>query len=671
MKLRNLSSAAFGLLLLTGASFSAHAQNAPAPVSLQAANAPQNGLYVDSLDLSQMTQGYGTPGAGKSVDGHPLTLGGVVYPHGIGTHAESVFVINLHGAATRFAAMVGVDDEAKSGGSVAFSVIVDGRTAAQTKVMRGGDAPQLVSVDLTGAQRMTLQVTDGGDGINYDHADWAGALLTLTPGAAVKPEAFALPVVPPRLVIPAADPRPAIHGPRLVGATPGKPFLFLIPATGDGPLTYAAKRLPVGLKLDAKTGIISGALVKAGATLVTLTVRGPRGTASRTLTIVGGAHKLALTPPMGWNSWNVWAGRVDAGKVRDAADEMIAAGLARHGFQYVNIDDTWELGRSGDTGRDAQGNILTNDKFPDMPGLAAYVHSKGLKIGLYSSPGPTTCGGYTASYQHERQDAATYAKWGFDYLKYDWCSYDQVVHGDHSLPTLQKPYDIMGAALAAQPRDIVFSLCQYGMGDVWKWGATTGGNSWRTTGDIQDNWGSLHGIYESQAGHSAYAGPSHWNDPDMLMVGVVGFGNTHPTHFTPNEQILHISMWCLLSSPFLIGCDLTKLDPFTLALLTNDEALDINQDPLGKPAALIAKDAADGEVWARPLFDGTHAVGLVNGDIAPRVITVRWSDLGLSGSQPVRDLWLHKNAGSFNGSYSVEVPAHGAVLLKVGKVTNS
>jgi len=645
-------------LLLTG-TIAAHAQDVLA-----------NGLYAETLDLSKMTVGFGNPNAGKSIDGHPLTLGGTVYPHGIGTHADSVFVVNLHGSATRFTATVGVDDEVRPRGSVVFSVRVDGKVAAQTPVLHGGDAPVPLSVDLTGAKRLTLSVADGGDGINYDHADWANALLTLVPGAAVKPEALALPVVPPRLTVPAPDPRPAIHGPRIVGATPSKPFLFLIPATGDGPLTYAAKPLPAGLRLDAQTGIISGSLAKAGTTQVVLTVRGPRGTAKRTLTIVGGAHKLALTPPLGWNSWNVWAGRVDAGKVRDAADEMFAAGLARHGFQYVNIDDTWEGGHSENEGRDAHGNIETNDKFPDMPALAAYIHSKGLKIGIYSSPGPTTCANFTASYQHEAQDAATYAKWGIDYLKYDWCSYDQVVRGNHSQPVAEHPYDVMGAALVTQPRDIVYSLCQYGMADVWKWGAATGGNSWRTTDDIQDNWGSLHSIYESQAGHEKYAGPGHWNDPDMLMVGIVGFGNTHPTHLTPNEQIVHISLWCLLSSPLLIGCDLTKLDPLTLALLTNDEALDINQDPLGKPAALVSKDAADGEVWARPLFDGTRAVGLVNGDLEPHVLTVRWSDLGVTGPQPVRDLWLHKNAGTLSGSYSVEVPAHGAVLLKIGRATS-
>ncbi len=655
MKYFCLYGAALGMLL--GLAPVSRAQDAAA---LRAQAVPANGRWVETLDLSKMTEGYGTAVAGRSIDGHPLTLGGVVYPHGIGTHAESVFVIKLHGGATHFAAMVGVDDEVHTSGSVAFSVSVDGRTSAQTGTLHGGDTPQLVSVDLTGAQTLTLRVSDGGDGISYDHADWAGAMLTLVPGMAA-PEAFTLPVVPARLVVPAPDPKPAIHGPRVVGATPGKPFLFLVPATGTGPLVYGAKGLPAGLTLNAKTGIISGVLRRPQTTAVTLFVRGPRGAARRLLVILAGRNTLALTPPMGWNSWNVWAGRVDAGKVRDAADEMIAAGLARHGFQYVNIDDTWEAGR------DAAGSIQSNNKFPDMPALSAYVHSKGLKLGIYSSPGPTTCANFTASYQHEASDAATYAKWGVDYLKYDWCSYDQVVHGDHSLPALEKPYTLMGTDLASQPRDIVYSFCQYGMGDVWKWGAAAGGNCWRTTDDIDDNWGSLHGIYESQAGHEKYAGPGHWNDPDMLMVGIVGKGNVHPTHLTPNEQVLHISMWCLLSSPLLIGCDMTKLDPLTLALLTNDEALDINQDPLGKPAGLLSKDANDGEVWARPLFDGTHAVGLVNGDAAPRTLTVRWTDLGLSGPQPVRDVWLHRSAGSFTGSYAVEVPAHGAVLLKVGK----
>ncbi len=235
-----------------------------------------------------------------------------------------------------------------------------------------------------------------------------------------------------------------------------------------------------------------------------------------------------------------------------------------------------------------------------------------------------------------------------------------------------KPYQVMRKGLDDCSRDIVFSLCQYGMGDVWKWGAEVGGNCWRTTGDITDNWGSMSGIGFGQNGHEKYAGPGHWNDPDMLVVGKVGWGpSLHPTKLKPNEQITHISLWCLLSSPLLIGCDMSGIDKFTLALLTNDEVLDINQDPLGKPAGRILKEG-NNEVWARPLFDGTTAVGLFNrGGLAAR-IKVSWSDLKLNGPRPangypVRDLWLHKDLGAQADGYEASVPPHGTVLVKVGK----
>ena len=632
------------------------------PSSAQIAPAPE--VSLDTLDLNLLLQDYGTPHAGMSVDNNPMMLGGVVYTHGIGTHAGSRLLVDLKGSATRFSAMVGVDDEKKvSPASVTFEVLVDGKKKFETPVLHGGDKPVPISLDVTGAKRLTLVVTDGADGIDSDHADWADAKLTLAVGAVNKPVSMAEVMItePTMPIFMGGDsPVPAIHGPRIVGATPGHPFLFLIPATGAGPLTYAAKNLPAGLSLDKATGIISGALKTAGTTKTTLTVRGPAGTTSRALTIVGGNHTLALTPPLGWNSWNVWAGQVDAHKVRDAADQLISAGLAAHGFQYVNIDDTWEAGR------DAAGEIQTNEKFPSMKSLADYVHGKGLKIGIYSSPGPKTCANFTASWQHERQDAATYAAWGIDYLKYDWCSYGDVATGD-GLERQVKPYRVMGDALQATNRDILYSLCQYGMADVWTWGASIGGNCWRTTGDINDNWGSLRGIFTSQNGHEKFAGPGHWNDPDMLMVGIVGFGNTHPTHLKPNEQILHISLWSLLSSPLLIGCDLTRLDPFTKALLTNDDVLDVNQDPLGKPAMRIAS-VDDTQVWARPLFDGTHAVGLVNLGSEKAPVRVTWAQLSLSGSQPVRDLWQRKDLGSSATAYTALVPAHGCVLLKIGKV---
>jgi alpha-galactosidase len=252
-----------------------------------------------------------------------------------------------------------------------------------------------------------------------------------------------------------------------------------------------------------------------------------------------------------------------------------------------------------------------------------------------------------------------------DYLKYDLCSYRDI-DGRTDQDAIEKPYTVMRLSLDKVDRDIVYSLCEYGLGDVWTWGAKVGGNCWRTTGDINDSWRSLLGIIESQNGHEIYAGPGHWNDPDMLVVGTVGWGNPRPNHLTPNEQLLHISMWCMLSAPLLIGTDMSQMDPLTVTLLTNDEALDIDQDPLGKPASRKAVDG-DGEVWARPLWDGTKAAALINVGIADRTVTVKWSDIGVSGAQPVRDLWLHKDVGTFTGSYSVTVPAHGVVLLKIGK----
>lgn len=645
------------VLFLLLAVNSASGQDAAA---LRAENAPPGAIWLETLDLGKMTQEYGNPRARRTVDNNPLRLRGVTYPHGIGTHAHSEWEIDLKGAARRFTAMAGLDDERRGQGSIIFEVWMDGKKAAETPVLHGGDEPRLLSVDLTGAKRLVLIVGDGGDGITHDHGDWAGALLTLDPSATAAPTAVSPADDPAPPITVESSSRPAIHGPRIVGATPGRPFLFRIPATGQAPLTFVARGLPAGLKLDPATGNITGSLTKDGPAQVELTVRGPAGTARRRLTVVGGRGKLELTPPMGWNSWNVWGTQVTAERVRQAADSLIRSGLAAHGFRTINIDDAWE------STRDANGEIRTNTKFGDMKALADYVHSKGLKLGIYSSPGPKTCGGYEGSYGHEEQDARTYARWGIDYLKYDWCSYGQIAKGN-SLEELQKPYHVMRAALDKVDRDIVYSLCQYGMGQVWKWGPQVGGNLWRTTGDINDSWSSMSGIGFNQNGLEQHAGPGHWNDPDMLVVGKVGWGpNLHPTRLTPNEQITHITLWSLLAAPLLIGCDLTQLDPFTLALLTNDEVLDVNQDMLGKQGSRKGLHGTT-EIWARPLADGTLAVGLFNRGREQATVTASWSELGLEGKQPVRDLWLRKDLGSFEGYFQAPVPRHGALMLRIGK----
>jgi alpha-galactosidase len=609
---------------------------------------------LETLNLQYIEQGFGHPLANLSVDRHPLTLHGKRFAHGLGTHANSTLRIALGGHGERFMATVGVDDEVGRHGSVVFSVTGDGKLLWESGVLHGRDQPKQVSVPLNGVKTLILAVGDAGDGITFDHADWADASIVMAEG---KPEAEGPPLEPAVILTPKPSPKPRINGARVFGVRPGAPFLFTVPVTGERPMVISAENLPAGLQLDAQTGHITGALEKRGTYLVTLRAQNALGTAERPLKIVCGST-IALTPPMGWNSWNCFGCDVNDADVRAAADAMVSSGLINHGWTYINIDDCWE------GGRDTNGNILSNQKFPDMKALAAYVHSKGLKIGLYSSPGPKTCAGHTGSYQHEEQDAQRYADWGFDYLKYDWCSYGGIApHPDRA--ALMKPYQVMRKALDSVPRDIVFSLCQYGMGDVWKWGAQVGGNSWRTTGDINDTWSRMSAIGFGQAGHEKFAGPGHWNDPDMLVVGYVGWSaKVRPTRLTPNEQYTHISLWCLLSAPLLIGCDMTKLDDFTLGLLTNDEVLAVNQDPLGRQAGRVAKDGPL-EIWAKDLEDGSKAVGLFNRGEEASGMTLKWSDLGISGPQEVRDLWRQQDLGKFDGEFHTTVPRHGVVLLKV------
>jgi len=356
---------------------------------------------------------------------------------------------------------------------------------------------------------------------------------------------------------------------------------------------------------------------------------------------------LARTPPMGWNSWNKFAGKVDDAAVRGMADAMVASGMQAAGYTYINIDDTWE------GPRDAQGNITTNRKFPDMKALADYVHAKGLRIGIYSGPGPKTCAGYEGSYGHEEQDAKTYAAWGIDYLKYDWCSAGRIYKDDD----MQAVYQKMGDALLATGRPIVFSLCQYGRADVWKWGPKVGGNLWRTTGDISDNWESLENIGFSQFEIASYARPGHWNDPDMLEIGNGGM--------TPDAYRTHMSLWALLAAPLLAGNDLRTMSDETKSILMNTEVIAIDQDAEAKPVQAISRDG-NTIVLARPLQDHSMAVGLFNRGDQPAEVGVNWSALNLAGKKlSLRDLWKHQPVEAVGDRYSASVPAHGVVLLQV------
>ena len=627
---------------------------------------PEKGVvWVEDLDMGYLTQGEGEGHKAKSSGNHAITLGGKVFKHGVGTNSPSELSIDLKRVAQRFEGTVALDDEVGTDGTASFEVWVDKQKVFDSGIMHGGDPPINVNVDLNGARSMVLIVGDGGDGIEKDHADWADARIITINGANVKPEAISIEIEPPILIASSdAKLEPAIHGPSIVGASPQKPFLFLIPVTGSGNKKFTAENLPDGLTLDPLSGIISGAIASEGTSVVSLTVESAEGVATSKLTIICGKDKLGLTPPMGWNSWNVWAATVDQEKVKAAADWMVRSGLAAHGYQYINIDDGWE------GGRDAAGHIQCNSKFPDMKGLADYVHSKGLKLGIYSSPGPKTCQGLEASYRHEADDAATFASWGIDYLKYDLCSYRDLLKSKDEIE-LKKPYALMGSILAKVNRDIFYSLCEYGWADVWKWGESVRGNSWRTTGDIGDAWGTVTRLGFGENDHAQYAGPGHWNDPDMLVVGKLGMGwnaPVHTTRLTPNEQITHITLWSMVSAPLLIGCDLSKLDGFTLKLLSNDEVLAVNQDALGKPATRLSQNGVT-EVWSRPLSDGTVAVAFFNRSIQPQPFKVSWTELKLTGPQLVRDLWEQSDRGTFPDAFQCDVPSHGARLFKIGTPT--
>jgi alpha-galactosidase len=644
-------------------------------------------VWLDELDLSTATQGYGIPMKNKSIDGRPLTIAGQTFERGFGSHSESLLTIVLDGKATLFTAQVGIDDEVKGQKPAAeFIINGDGKKLWSSGVMRLGDAARPCSVKLEGVKKVELVVTDGGNGNYYDHVDWVDAKFETLGATTFK--TFNPVANEPYILTPKPSAEPRINSAKVFGVRPGSPFQYFVAATGDRPMTFSASGLPKGLTIDTQTGIITGKLSKTGTYSVTLKAKNAKGTTEKKFRIECGS-RIALTPPMGWNSWNCFAQEVSADKVKRAVDAMIKSGLVNHGWTYINIDDFWQNHRdSKDQSlrgkfRDEVGNIVPNSRFVDMKSLADYVHDRGLKIGLYSSPGPWTCGGCAGSYGYEKQDAQSYAKWEFDYLKYDWCSYGNVIdglpendpykvsslsyQGGSELNTAMKPFKVMGEYLREQPRDIVFSVCQYGMSDVWKWGDFVNGNCWRTTNDITDTWTSVKNIILDQDKSAPYAKPGNWNDPDMLVVGHVGWGNPHPSKLKPDEQYLHFSLWSLFSAPLLIGCDMETLDEFTLNLLTNDEVIEVNQDPLGKQATCVYT-IGDLRIYVKELENGSRAIGFCNFGLETVDLSFNEFDkLGLKGQFVVRDLWRQKDISNVNtqtGQLAIKVPVHGVLLYK-------
>jgi alpha-galactosidase len=495
---------------------------------------------------------------------------------------------------------------------------------------------------------------------------------------------------------------PRINGPGIFGVRPGSPFQYHIPATGERPIQYSADHLPPGLKLDPHSGNITGTVKEPGEHTVTLRARNSKGDATKQFKIVVG-EEIALTPPLGWNSWNCWGPMVDEQKVRKSAHAMVDSGLIDHGWTYINIDDAWQGKRGGPLHA-----IQPNEKFPDLKGLSAEVHRMGLKLGIYSTPWITSYAGYVGgsadhpegawpppgvtnfdprqrllgTYSFAENDAKQWGAWGIDYLKYDWNPRN--TSPAESAEQFHKDTATMAGGLRKSGRDILFS---YSNSMPFERIADQSQmfNCWRTTGDIGDTWWSVTRIGFNQDKWAPYARPGHWNDPDMLVVGYVDVGkgrNLHPTRLTSDEQYTHITLWSLLAAPMLIGCDMSRLDDFSLNLLSNDEVLAIDQDTLGKQAVPVSqtgdpikigrpdRPGSESEfkpfqVWARPLEDGSQAVGLFNLGNQPAKITVKWVDLKLSGKLSVRDVWRQKDLGQFDDEFSVTVAPHGAELVKI------
>ena len=367
------------------------------------------------------------------------------------------------------------------------------------------------------------------------------------------------------------------------------------------------------------------------------------------------------TPPMGWNSWNHFAEHVTDADIRSAADALVSTGMREAGYVYVNVDDTWQ-GK-----RDAQGVLHPNERFPDMKALGDYIHSKGLKFGLYSSPGARTCANFEGSLGHETQDAQLYAAWGVDFLKYDLCYFQEELRkaraghpGDRDAAKnlMIAAYKKMGDALEATGRPILYSLCEYGVDQPWKWGPAVGAGMWRTTDDIDDSYGRMSAIGFSQAGLSKFAGPGAWNDPDMLEIG--------NGKMSEEEYRTHMSLWALLAAPLLAGNDLAKMTAADKRILLNTEVIGIDQDSRGLQGDRLYQ-SGDLDVWTKPLSGGRVAVGLFNRAWSNREISVDLAEIGFQGGAALRDVWKHKDLGHTAGVFTDTVPGHGVTLLIVGR----
>lgn len=641
----------------------------------------QRQVWLDELPVKSFSEGIPGILTKTNQGGDSMRMAGKTYTHGIGVASTSIISFLLEGKATSFSATVGVDDLGIKLVPHFFYVMGDGKVLFASGAMKLGDQPKSFIIDLKGVQRLGMLVMVKDEGYTKVYSNWADAKISMLGDA--KPKS--IPNLADKYILtPAPAKKPKINTAPVFGVTPGNPFLFTIVATGEKPMQYSADRLPKGLSLDAQTGIITGKLMESGNHEVVLKAENQVGKSQKSLVIKVG-DTISLTPPMGWNGWNSWARLIDEEKVLASAKAMVNMGLKDHGWNYVNIDDAWQGNRSG-----KYNAMQPNEKFPNFKKMIDVIHAEGLKLGVYSTPWITSYAGYIGGssnfengafpdsvknnkrsfryigkYRFEKEDARQLAEWEVDFLKYDWRL---------EVPSAER----MSVALKNSGRDIIYSLSNSApFNDVKDWVRIS--NMYRTGPDIRDSW---HGLYQTTFTldkWGPYGGPGHWNDPDMMILGNVTTGaEMHPTRLTPDEQYSHVSLFALLSAPLLIGCPIEQLDAFTLNLLTNDEVIEVDQDPLGKSARLIA-DKEGVQTWLKPMSDGSFAVGFFNtadygkspesyfrwGNEQPKQLEVVLQQLGLRGKWRIRDIWRQRNIGLIDHSFTTTIPHHGVMMYRL------
>ena len=655
-------------------------------------------VWFSSLELPSVWQEWanGVPTANKSSAGKPISIANQIFERGVGMHAPYTLFVDLNKGGQRFSAQVGVDDgaaikaissknplfgggafnsentdKAKNHVVVSFQIYGDGKILFDSGKMKLGDPAKAIDVDLCGIRVLEMVASNHG---YYPWAllSWGEAKFEMASG--IKPKILAERDVDADRVIltPPKSAKPRINGAKVVGVGPGKPFLHGLAVTGKRPMQYSIENLPSGLTFDRHTGRISGVLKTPGDYQLLVKAWNAEGSAESVLQIRCG-ETLALTPPMGWNSWQIYGTKVSQEKVLRQAHAMVKSGLIDHGYNYINIDNGWTATRGG------KFNAIQPDlvKFPDIKGCVDAIHGLGLRAGIYSSPWISgygnTCGdtsdhpdgrwdpeygktiqGRCGKYSFAANDVQQWVEWEFDLMKYDWHPMDI------------KHTRIMSEALKAASRDFVFTISNTGfVKDAPEYVKLT--NFWRIGGDNLDIWPKIDQVFDIAEIWAPFAGPGHWNDPDMLLLGVLAWGNEKQSRLarlSANEEYSHMSFWSLGAYPLLLSCDLEKLDPFTLGLLTNDEVLEVNQDSLGKAARRLLKENFL-EIWVKEMADGSKVVGIFNRGRIPLTRSIRWQELQLNGQQKVRDLWRQQDMGIFASDFAAEIPRHGVQLIRL------